>query len=743
MLTYSFPVETNVHYAIRQKITVSRAGEITLKLSGTQQWIAFIDNDYFCDGPARFALTHMEYTRQKLVLEAGEHVLAVLLHYFDVPNRMYDHRMPAFFHCSCDDEGVTLSSIRCHRLSGYDPVNNVRITEMQGFMEWCDTRIDPEGWTEPDFDDSGWKTPPSENRRLFENEAGPLTRTSLDISSNIIAEGLLSEEFGYDTNFIQALVCMRRLEKLTNPPNGIWRRYDLGTVRLGRPVFTLRLPEGAKVDVVVSEYLNQGRAHPFISLSGGRSCNMYHYTARGGVQSLMPAGALGGRYVELHIVCRPDQLAEIEVLSEGYEWRTFYGEPVGAFECDSKLLSDIWTIGANTLRSCSEDVITDCPVRERGQWTGDAAAVGMLTAACTYGDIKIMRRSLLQGTYYINENGVLPAVFPGHLYYFIPFSLFWVCGCDDYYKNTADMELLRLIYPHALRFIEYFASHFDLSDGVLKDKNGEAVNIGFLDWGYDHLQPGMLIPFVCFYHRALKSFHRIQSHLGYNTADTQKQIDAVAELLKKAASPPWEQIGYHSCALLLREGMLSRDQKPGCIEYIKGFIGSCFPCDRSAPRLYSPTIIDNRVITPFFSNFAFDALIRNGEMKFVADRIKECWGFMLEIGLTTCLEVFDTRWSHCHQFSSCPTWMLSRYVLGLEKDFYLGKNHFTLDLAPGDVNSAKGFIPLADGGGADISWKKSNGSIIYSVTAEKADIFINYKGNTYSLAASDTLQLII
>ncbi len=87
-----------------------------------------------------------------------------------------------------------------------------------------------------------------------------------------------------------------------------------------------------------------------------------------------------------------------------------------------------------------------------------------------------------------------------------------------------------------------------------------------------------------------------------------------------------------------------------------------------------------RLITPFFSHFALPVLWEYDEGEFVLDQYRSCWGWALDQGLTTWPEVFDLRWSHCHQWSGCPTWQLTRYVLGISPRRDLGA--FIFDFAP-------------------------------------------------------------
>jgi len=106
---------------------------------------------------------------------------------------------------------------------------------------------------------------------------------------------------------------------------------------------------------------------------------------------------------------------------------------------------------------------------------------------------------------------------------------------------------------------------------------------------------------------------------------------------------------------------------------------------------------------------------------FVFDQIRTCWGWMLDQGWTTWPEMFDPRWSHCHYWSSTPTWMLTRCGLGLTPAFDRGAGHFDWTFQPGALKHARGRIPLPslDGsnpGQIDISWEEQpDKSHLYSI----------------------------
>jgi hypothetical protein len=117
-------------------------------------------------------------------------------------------------------------------------------------------------------------------------------------------------------------------------------------------------------------------------------------------------------------------------------------------------------------------------------------------------------------------------------------------------------------------------------------------------------------------------------------------------------------------------------------------------------------------------------------MEFVLNQYRQCWGWAVDDGRTTWLEVFDTRWSHCHQWSGCPTWQLSRYLLGLQPRYDLGQRHYALSLVPGSLSRAEGKVPLPDGQGVlDVKWVKEADGLHFQLQAP-SPIFLHLDGQS-------------
>lgn len=247
----------------------------------------------------------------------------------------------------------------------------------------------------------------------------------------------------------------------------------------------------------------------------------------------------------------------------------------------------------------------------------------------------------------------------------------------------------------------------------------------FIDWGYWRNEGPADMAYNLHFLTALRDMVRWCDLLGktdeaakYRTM--QNKIEHVAEKWfdenLSQGKKGWQQIGYHSAVLGLRAGFFKGQKERDGIDYIKKHILRCFPNDPDAPRLGNPGMNNPGLITPYFAHYAFPLLIEHGEMDFVLNQYRASWGWALQQGSATWIEVFDTRWSQCHQWAGCPTWQLSRYVLGLRTRYDLGDHHFALSLFPGDLNFAEGKIPMpGEGKEIKIQWEKKSDGIHYEM----------------------------
>ncbi len=704
----------DLYVAFRAEFELPVAGVLTWRALAVDWFTTWLDGQRVAEGPARFPASRPEYQTFSAPVAAGRHTLGFIVNHLGVSTRLLEG-IPPFLTCAVACDSIELSlTWRCTRLDAFTSQVR-RINPQLGFVEWCDTRRLP-AWTASGFDDSAWSNAVTVTRNL--GALRPLSTAnprSIEHPLTPLANGHLTENFGYERDDVPARFFLRDLAP-TLPPQGVWRRYDLGRVRLMRPRFTLDLPTGAVVEFAYSEALAQGRVPPWITLSAGDSCNLDHYVARGGEQEFSPLAPRGGRFLEVHILADP---AQVNFVREEAVERTYYGDSAGSLRTDDPLLNRIWSVGVDTHRACSEDAITDNPTRERGQWAGDVVTVGLDIAAAAFSDLRLCRRSLVHSADCARADGLVAGLCPGGAAYLSTFAAQWVTACVHYWELTGERELLVELFPAAERNLDAFLQQLT-PDGV-KDELGW----GFVDWGYVR-NPGASDMGVNLHTlAALRDLARWAEVLG--RADRATFYRTKAEDLHgiiaryfagefAQGGDAWSRIGYHRATLGLRMGFFAGEQGRTGRAFLKAHMLRCFPNDPSAPRLSDPGANNPRLITPYFAYFAMAELIAHGDMDFVLAQFRTCWGWALTEQSTTWLEVFDPRWSRCHQWSGSPTWQMSRHLLGLRPRRDLGGLQFEVSLATGSLSNVTGRFPIAGTEHAiEVSWTKDASGLRYTL----------------------------
>ncbi len=705
------PAPPDTHAAFRGRFDLPSPAPVTFRLVGASWYVLWIDGQLFCDGPSRFHPDLAEYEVRSVSLPAGPHLIAAHVHHVGQDTRLLRHR-PPFFFCQAAAGGQDLPvAWRAVELQGYTAC--VRRTNPElPWIEWCDTRRLPTGWLDPAFDDSAWPIPVAVPAPATGPTLGPPPRL-VDHPLSRGPTGQLAERFAYERDEPAARFLLRDLAPRQLPPQGLWCRYDLGRVRLGRLCLTLDLPAGSVVEIAASEHLIDGRVSPFITLSAGPSCNLDHFVARGGVQQFLPIHPRGGRFVEVHLLADPQA---VRFVAEHYLERAGLPEPQGQFHCSDPLLNRIWKMGIDTLQACAEDTLVDNPTRERGLWCGDVTSVGLEVMAAGYADLSLLRRCLVLLARCAADNGLVAGLCPGQGATVSTYAAQWVTACWRYFQHTGDRSLLEDLYSAARRNMEAFVAHTTPA--------GVASTLGwaFVDWGaVAETGPGHLsLTMLCLEaSRAMENWCRTLGHDpdAQTYAAYSRRLSAIlCQWLASAES--LDEVGYHRLIHALRLGLLTGPSARAAATAARRHILSCFPNQPSATRLTDPGVHRHDLITPYFAHFALPALLPYLGMDFLLDQYRIGWGWMLDQGITTTTEVFDVRWSHCHQWSACPTWQLTRYVLGLTPRFDLAPRHFALALFSGSLQHASGTIPVG-GAPLHVQWQRTPQDIQFACWSEQ------------------------
>lgn len=710
------PIDQRVGF--RARFHLDRETTVTVRSMACGWFLAWLDGRPFLEGPARYLRRKPEHSEESITIPAGEHVIAVLAQNVGVETRQLEAGPPFLMLDLLADRCALEMQWRACELDAY-LFGARRVSCLLSWIDWCDTRRLPRDWQGLDFDDSAWSPaarvdsglPASTPARL-----GPVGMFEAPVEA--MARGVLSEEFGYELDDPPMRFLLRDLAPEAHPAQGAWRRYELGRVRLGRPRFVMDLPQGAVVEFGLADHLHSGRVAPVISLSGSPTANMDHFVARGGAQEFLPLTPKGGRFLEVHVIAPPGSALFLE---ERFLERCYHPPSEAAFECDDDLLNRVWHVGVETYRACSEDAL-DEPVRERGQWTGDAVSPGLEIAASAYSDLRLVRRSLQHAADCARSDGLVAAMCPGGTLHMTSYAAQWVQAHWRYFELTGEEQLLHDNFDAMVANFEAFEP-FWTPEGYA---DGLADN--FIDWGYARNEGPVDIALNIHLLGGLRAAAKWSAKLGKGReatrfADREGELaSALSAFLRRHAADaePFASMGYHVAVLALLHGLVPEDSKAPCIEAIKSHQRRCFPNNPAAPRLSDPTVQGTQFITPYFLHFALDALLREGETRHVLDQIRTCYGWALGGGRTTWVEVFDTRWSHCHQWSGCPTWLLSRHILGLHPRFDIDGGTFDFHPMPGGLLRATGRVPL---GGTwefvEVEWQREGDRIVACVRAPR------------------------
>ncbi len=744
------PRPADVHAGFRGRFVVSEPATVEVRVLAVHWYRAFLDGSQIGEGPARFPRSDPEYSAWTAELAAGEHVVALHVHHYGVMTRMLPDVEP-FAWCEVVIAGQRDPlplTWRAGPLPGFVATGR-RVSPLYGWIEWCDTRALPD-WHHDDFDDREWPEPAT-----AEPDIGPLRRLAMaevqhrTVEPTLMGSGRLVETMGYyELDDPPARFLTRDLAP-RGDADGVWLRYDLGRVHLGVVQVDVDVPAGTVVEIGVADWLTNDRVAPYFPSSTGATCTVDHFVARGGPQRLEPHTPKGARYIEVHLLGKP---SEVLVEAVAFRERRWFGDPIGRFSCDAPLLEQIWAVSIDTLIACSEDALVDTPTRERGQWTGDVAPIGLEIAATAYDDLSVIRRGLVHAAACANADGFVAALSPGHAAYLSTYSMQWFSGCWRYFVRSGDTALLASLLPAAARNAEALAPHL----GPERVRTDRLPGI-FVDWGHAP-RPSVELD-MGFNLHALLGLDDLARWATLVDAPTAAALAgelsggvrrAVADWLATTLGEhpdeaAWDAVGYHCTVLALAAGCLNPSLEAGAVAFIERHLLRSFPNNPAAPRHVHPvaparpeafyTSAGTTIITPYFSHYVMPELIARGEIDFVLGQWMRCWGWMLDRGATTWFEVFDHRWSQCHQWAGAPAWQLTRYVLGLQTRFDLGHRHVLLDPHPGWLRRASGAVPIPGGSPAQLSWER-DGSVLEMRLDTAEPLTVHLPGSPASLEVS-------
>ena len=703
------PREQDLHVGFVADFHLVRDGEVCLRIIAPAAYRLMVDEHELAWGPLRFVPAMPEYQECRISLAAGRHRLSLHVMHEGLTTRLAAC-MPGFVWLDVLGDLDAPPEWYGRHLHEYLSTG-LRVSPLQGWMEWTQSPQSGAWRTEDPSSDFGWQRATSVSKLEDILGLACASPVQLPIWPSIPLEtqeqGLYRDTFtGY--RFDDPAMAFMVADPAPGPEtdiDGTWYRFDLGRIRIGTIECDVEADCAGEITFAYAEKQGpDGRPAPIVPLSTGPTRFLQKYAFGPGCTPIRPLQSLGGRYLEVRLAC----IGNAKLLNIRFRERDFLGEPQGRLTLNDERLDRIWSTGINTMRASTEDSAVDS-VRERGEWTGDLSLAGIELMGVGWSNMATARRALYHSAAGAREDGLVAGCGPGELIYLGTYAAQWINACVRCAELEGSTDLLVDLEGPARCNIGALL-------GAIASDGQHRLPWSFVDWGYKQPAEGCVEPAVLAHVvAAVDAWDRWQKLLGRNGADEacKKQADALRAIVGAAVKE--DSDSYHAAVLGERIGAV--DSETAVAVTLRQLLSS-FPCNPAGKRLRDPTQASPAVATPYFTNYSIDLLIRAGRVDEALKIWRTAWGWMLNGGAKTWWEVFDERWSHCHYWAGAPTWQMTRRILGADATLHEGRPVIRIAVHPGSLQRVAGRVAFPGAGFVDVNWQRENGGIVYQVTSE-------------------------
>lgn len=464
-----------------------------------------------------------------------------------------------------------------------------------------DARLDLPGWTAADFDDTSWPAA----RELGRPPAPPW--------GSLVPRAIPLWRDGVPARYVNE-------SELAVPIVG--PRIIIGKLPANLqvyPRFEIRAPAGKEV---------------FVQIERDKKCT--RYISREGRQEFEVPAWGNGHFVTYSI---PEG---VEVLRLGYRETGYDADLTGLFEGSDQALNVLWRKAARTSYLCLRDSFMDCPDRERSGWPGDAANILEVTlrALDRRSDRMIVKAFRELAGWASPEGNLWGAVptsrFAGSFREFPSQTLLLLgFGLLAYWRHTADLELIRALYPAVRRYV---LELYVVKDGFVQHRGPwelkwvEGVQAWY-DWG-TNIDDESLDQLL--YFQALESLGACAMALG-KVEDSQRCEDLRQEMRQAFKEQIWQQ-DIQACRSPRHTG--PPDDRVQALAIVTGMVpAQCWPA-------LADTLEKNAWCSVYLERFPLEALVLAGRPESALRRLGQRFSAEIASTYTTLPEEFGQDSNH-------------------------------------------------------------------------------------------------
>ena len=426
-----------------------------LKITADDYFKLYINGEFVTQGPPPSypqAYYYMELPVGKF-LKSGENVIAVHTLYQGLINRVWvsgDNRESLWAELVVDGEVIlaTDESWKCKISSAYEPMAIVGYDTQ--YMELFDSCSEDVGFEKENFDDSKWQ-----NAKIKKYNDYNLIKSPIQ----------LLEIYEVEPKTI------RKTE------NGYF--CDFGQEAIGYLVVTAKGKKSDEIIIRQGEELNDDGSVRFDLRSNCRYEEKWILS--GGEDTLDQFDYKGFRFAELTV---PETA---EIISVKFRIRHYPFKQKAVYKSINAEFNNIIKLCVNTIKYGTQEIIPDCPTREKGSYLGDFCISGRAQALLT-GDTTFLKKTILDfcRTSFICK-GLMSVATSSFMQEIADYGLIFPSLVLWTYKFDGDIDFLKSVEPTLKGMCEYFAS-FDRGDGLIEKLYGQW---NLVDWpanlrdGYD------------------------------------------------------------------------------------------------------------------------------------------------------------------------------------------------------------------------------------------------------------------
>lgn len=427
----------NAHILFRRRFTAKKAVPTVIYLSADDYYKLYINGRFVCQGPAAGYPFHYYYNRVDITdyLIDGENTLAVHTYYQGLVNRVWvsgDDRHG--FICDIEQDGQTILSSDESFLyayhTGFEAMGTYGYATQ--FAERYRSASPEEGFEQPSFDDTAWKSAHVREHldyTLFEQPTAMLEFEDIRPLSEAWDENGVTVDFG-----------------------STYVGYLCATA-VGLPGQTLELLFGQELneDESVRWKLRANCEYREEWVLSGQTdvLNEFDYKSFRYVRINMPGGRVAFEKASLYLRARhyPFELKAKPNVS------------------DPKLLA-IWDLCVRSLKYGPQEVIQDCMEREKGNYLGDGCYTALAHAVLT-GDVSQIKKLVDDSmrSRFIDK-GLMTCAACSFMQEIAEYPLMMYYLLYSYYELTGDTDYLREKYDGLCEILDHYRDTYE-TNGLL------------------------------------------------------------------------------------------------------------------------------------------------------------------------------------------------------------------------------------------------------------------------------------